>query len=315
MTAVTANANENKGRVLYALPLLIALFASLFTHGTVAVFAFLLRGGAPGSTAGEMGSHGAGDNTVEVSVAGPAATIAPPAHSASPTPPTPPSKPTVTPPPPTASAELTQPLTPPAPRHEDETVKPMPSVVSPPNVGGTGAEVTSGGRAPGADSPAGAGGAPNTVEGQRALLPSAMTCKDPVAGRWEALKYNPLWGDWVRFTLVVHDSSGALQGTITSRTWSGGPLDSSPPFCGPDSFDITVQMNARGRVDASRIAFGASAYTVTSIRCPSNSLDYSPDNFSGTIDPRRQEFQSVNNDGARDIDQPYVFRRTGCIDE
>ncbi len=282
MTALAQNdLTEGDKRVVTTLRVIVALVFSLFVHSSAMVFGFLLRGGSP-SQGGEAGNMGAGDLTVDVSIAGPAATIAPP-------------------------------LT---PRQDDESVKPQPNTTSQPNVGGTDSDKTSGGRAPGADSPfAALGGAPNTVEGQRAMLPSAVVCKDPVAGRWEAVKYNPLWGDWVRFTLAVHNSGGALGGTITSRTWSGGPLDSAPPPCGPGTFDITVAMNAHGRAGATKIEFGAASYTVSSIRCPSTTLDYSPDNFSGTIDARRQEFQSVNNDGARDIDQPYVFRRTGCLDE
>jgi hypothetical protein len=321
MTVTPALAQQNETaesdkRVVYTLRVVIALVLSLFVHSSVMVFGFLLRGGSP-SQGGEAGNMGAGDLTVDVSVAGPAATIAPPAQSADPTPPTPPAKPTVTPPTPSASAELEQPPPVPTPRHEDETVKPQPT--STPNqqsAGGTDSDKTSGGRAPGVEFPfAALGGAPNTVQGQRAMLPAAMVCKDPVAGRWEAVKYNPMWGDWVRFTLAVHNSGSALSGTITSRTWSGGPLDSKPPVCGPGHFDITVAMNAHGRAGATKIEFGASSYTVTAVTCPSSTLDYSPDNFSGTIDPARQEFQSVNNDGARDIDQPYVFRRTGCLDE
>jgi len=306
---------ESDKRVVTTLRVIVAVVFSLFVHSSAAVFGLLLRGGTP-SQGGEAGNMGAGDLTVDVSVAGPAATIAPPAQSADPAPPTPPAKPTITPPAPTDSADFPQPPPPPTPRQDDESVKPQPKTTSQPNVGGTNSEKTSGGRAAGVDAPfAALGGAPNTVEGQRALLPSAMVCKDPVAGRWEAVKYNPLWGDWVRFTLAVQNSGGMLGGTITSRTWSGGPLDSTPPACGPGTFDITVSMNAHGRAGATKIEFGAASYTVTSIRCPSSTLDYSPDNFSGTLDTRRQEFQSVNNDGARDIDQPYVFRRTGCLDE
>jgi hypothetical protein len=39
---------------------------------------------------------------------------------------------------------------------------------------------------------------------------------------------------------------------------------------------------------------------------------YNPDNFSGEIDPWRAEFQSVNNDGDRAVNEPHVFRRIRC---
>jgi hypothetical protein len=44
-------------------------------------------------------------------------------------------------------------------------------------------------------------------------------------------------------------------------------------------------------------------------------LDYHPDHFTGTIDPQREEFQSVNNDGGRAVNDPMVFRRIGCVDQ
>ncbi len=302
-------------RIAVAVPLVIALTLSVFAHGTAAFVALLLHGGS-GAHAGESGVRGAGDTTIDISVAGPAASMmVPPSRAADPTPPAPSSDHVITPPlpPPTASAEATQPPPPPLAHQERDQVHQP----DPPPATGTGAETTSGGRAAGlTDVMNGViGGAPNTIEGQRALLPSAMACADPVAGRWEALKYNPIWGDWVHFTLVIHATGGALVGTITSRTWSGSPSDSSPPPCGDNSFDIVVQMNGHGHSDSpTRIEFGASSYTITSTRCTTSTLSYSPDRFSGTIDARRQEFQSVNNDGSRDIDAPYVFRRTGCSD-
>jgi hypothetical protein len=39
---------------------------------------------------------------------------------------------------------------------------------------------------------------------------------------------------------------------------------------------------------------------------------YRPDHFTGTIDPAIQEFQSVNNDGGRAVNDPMVFRRIAC---
>ena len=75
-------------------------------------------------------------------------------------------------------------------------------------------------------------------------------------------------------------------------------------------------MVAHGQVDrGTHLRFGASSYSIVATQCPTASANYAPDNFSGAIDPNRQEFQSVNNDGAVDIDAPYVFRRTGCFDD
>ncbi len=42
---------------------------------------------------------------------------------------------------------------------------------------------------------------------------------------------------------------------------------------------------------------------------------YNLDHFSGTIDPTLQEFQSVNNDGGRSVNDPTVFRRVRCLEQ
>ena len=41
---------------------------------------------------------------------------------------------------------------------------------------------------------------------------------------------------------------------------------------------------------------------------------YNLDNFTGTIDPEIQEFQSVNNDGGISVNEPNVFRRIRCFE-
>ncbi len=297
---------------IYA-PLLFGLFGSTLTHGSV-VAALLLRlgaGAAPGG--GENGHAGAGD-TVDVSLAGPASTAPATAAPAEPTPP----------PPPKVAHEQKPPLPPlPKPDPKDEPEPPPPPEVTPPPVAvsppGGGADETHSGKLSGptrfGELGTGLGG--DSVEGQRALLPHAATCKDPVAGRWEALKFNPGRSDWVRFTLSVHrGAGGVISGTILSHTWSGGVFDRDPPGCSRGGFDMTVSMNATGHADESgKITFGSSRYSIVAIKCVLLENAYAPDNFSGTIDPARQEFQSVNNDGANDINAPYVFRRTGCLDE
>ncbi len=285
-------------------------------HATVTLLAlFVLRGGTAGG-GGEGGKSGAGDTTIDVSLAGPASTETAPPTTAEPTPPPPPTAPpppapTAPPPPdpdPTAATD-------PTPVPTAAPTEPPPAATAPAVAGG-GAEVTSGGKLPGAPTMIpGAAGLGQTIEGQRALLPSAVTCKDPVTGTWEALKYAPGKGDWVRFTLTVRRTNSFLSGTILSHTWSGGPLDRIPPACTPGNFDLLVSMPASGFDDGKgRITFGSSHFVILQSRCYSPDNSYAPDSFSGTIDPARQEFQSVNNDGATDIDAPYVFRRVGCLD-
>jgi hypothetical protein len=258
----------------------------------------MLFGGGASAAGGEGGLRGGGDTSVDISVAGAEEghEIAPPA-------------PVETTPPPPAPPDPDSDLAPPP-------VDPTPPPSLPPVAAG--GDATNGGRAPG---PVLLGGGPalkgDTVEGQRALLPSAVTCKDPVVGRWESLKFNPASSTWVRFALLVHRADGGeLTGTILSHTWFGSAFDRTPPPCSPRGFEMSVSMNAHGRADlVTHIRFGASRYSVVAVQCPMSLADYAPDNFSGMIDTDRQEFQSVNNDGATDIDAPYVFRRTACLDE
>lgn len=294
-------------------PLIFAFVFSLCSHGWV-VLALLLGSLGRAGGGGENGVNGAGDTEVEVSLASPGDNAAPAptqtTTSTTPEPPQPkPAKPTDE-----KSDEPSEP--------EAKSLPPLPQAsrpteIPPSAVPANGSDaVTNGGRSPGSGNPnaatAGIDGA--SVAGQRALLPRAARCDDPVAGRWEALKYSPARGDWVHFTLTVkHFDGGLVSGTIVSRTWAGSPLDREPPPCVPGGFDITVSMPAAGIVDSvGRITFGASRYTVVAMACPSPAL-YSPDRFSGSIDSSREEFQSLNNDGANDINVPYVFRRTSCL--
>lgn len=271
----------------------------MFVHGAIALaLLFHFGGGARGG--GENGRSGAGGQTIDVSLAG---------GSAAPAPSTPPA-PTAPP------AKTTPEKQGPAPE-----VRRAPAVQAAPahqaNAQSQGeSNATESGQLPGiiAVNPGrGVGG--DTIAGQRALLPHAMTCSDPIAGHWEALKYNPMQGDWVHFQLTVRRGPGdVVSGTILSHTWSGTPFDSTPPGCPLGGFDLTVSMNAMGRADsAGRITFGSSSYSIVAVKCASLDNSYAPDNFSGTIDGARQEFQSVNNDGANDVNAPYVFRRTACL--
>ncbi len=270
-------------------PFLFGLFGSTCTHGSL-VLALLFGSTGHAGGSGENGHAGAGDTTVDVSIAG-AQNQNAPAETAT------------TPPPPPPEEKAEQAI------HVEKRVTPPPAPTG-------SADTTSTGQLAGPVRI----GAPNigfggdTVEGQRALLPKATTCSDPVAGKWEALKFQPRRSDWVRFTLNVHRASdGTLSGTILSHTWGGTMFDRDPPGCTLGGFDLTVSMNASGRTDTGHITFGASQYSLLTNRCFTMGISYAPDNFSGTIDVARQEFQSLNNDGAYDVNAPYVFRRTGCL--
>lgn len=271
-------------------PLPFAILGSSCTHGSVIVA--LLFGAGHARGAGEGGRAGAGDTSVDVSLAGDPQPA--PAE--------------------TKSEEKNEDAVEPTRPQKPVVTRQTPATPTPQTHHGSD-DSTNGGKLPG---PVRIGlpniGNGETVEGQRALLPSAARCNDPVEGTWQALKYNARLSTWVHFTLTVHrDATGALSGSILSRTWGGSVFDRDPPPCTFGGFDMTVRMPASGRVDASaRITFGSSRYSIVEVRCFALDSSYAPDNFSGTIDAARQEFQSLNNDGANDINAPYVFRRTGC---
>jgi hypothetical protein len=161
--------------------------------------------------------------------------------------------------------------------------------------------------------------APATVEEQRARLPPAATdCEDPVAGVWKSHKYDPRFGDWYSFTLTIDRDANDRQklvGTIHAHSWTGDPQQEEPPPCTAGVWHWTVMMTAEGTVtDDGRIHFGGTSWRFENAYCGRalSSGEYNVDNFSGIIDPEIMEFQSVNNDGGRSINDPMVFRRISC---
>jgi hypothetical protein len=161
-----------------------------------------------------------------------------------------------------------------------------------------------------------------TVEEQRARLPPPATCPDKVEGTWLALNYDRPYNEWYDRTLVIRrsaprmlgDGPGALEGDSLAHFWTGGERDEKPPGCSPGRYEAVVKMPARGSVDKDgKVTFGATSYTFDRVVC-GNPGSYNPDNYSGKIDPDRQEFQSVNNDGGRAVNEPLVFRRVRCLD-
>jgi hypothetical protein len=334
---------QRERRVPLRTAFVIALLASLCVH-VATMLGSLTFGGAP-AFGGEGGVRGAGDVTMDVTIEGPSApepdVVPPPPEPAAaapaPTPETPreeatreetprerapnegirvPESPVAEPETPTqeAPAEARE-----AAENQENTASAQTPAVA---AGGTEAAQTSGGRAAGESVRrlilGSAGLMPSSVEGQRALLPAATTCEDPIAGVWRALKYSPTFGgQWVRFTLRIKREGDTLTGTIRSRIWRGSPSDRTPPACRVGQTDTTHAMVATGRATGTAITFGASTHRLVADHCPQlfgGVNDYAPDHFSGTIDAMRQEFQSVNNDGAYDVDEPYVFRRIGCLD-
>ena len=157
---------------------------------------------------------------------------------------------------------------------------------------------------------AGLGG--SAVTARQALLPNSGVCTDPVVGTWLAQKYRASDHTWVRFTLHVRREGSSLNGTIVSRIWTGRPSDPRPGECTAFGLDHTWQMSAHGRIDGDDMTFVSTHARLVRQDCPRSDHSYAPDRFSGRVHALREVFDAVNNDGAFDIDEPYVFRRTSC---
>jgi hypothetical protein len=155
----------------------------------------------------------------------------------------------------------------------------------------------------------------STVAEQRARLPPPAECTDPIAGIWKSHSYDHVFLDWTVFTLdIKRDAPGSNQfkGTITNHSWEGTPEQSSPPPC-TGQLRYVVSMDAEGSVVGDKIdVWGVGSWRLDEVPCGYWNMGYNLDHFSGTIDPELYEFQSVNNDGGRSINDPVVFRRVKC---
>jgi hypothetical protein len=168
--------------------------------------------------------------------------------------------------------------------------------------------------------------APATIEEQRTRLPPPATCQDPIEGIWMSHKYEHPGDEWMIFTLEIHRAPGAprevppgtpipLVGHIQAHAWLGaGPQASAPPVCGPGLAHWTVEMTAEGHVVDHRVDFWGTRWAIGNVFCGPRYFGYNLDHFSGLIDTTIQEFQSVNNDGGRAVNDPTVFRRVRCFD-
>jgi hypothetical protein len=160
---------------------------------------------------------------------------------------------------------------------------------------------------------------PATIEEQRARLPPPATCTDPVEGLWRAHRYDARFLDWAIFTLSIRRTapeSPSLVGYITFEYWNGTSTESLPPPCRPRLRHYVLDQPSRGTFTAARthVEFWGLRYQLREERCPHSFGAYNLDHFAGVIDPATQEFQTVNNDGGRDNNEPYVFRRVQCVD-
>jgi len=158
------------------------------------------------------------------------------------------------------------------------------------------------------------------VEEQRHRLPPPAKCQDPVEGVWMSHKFEAHFvpTEWYIFTLEIHrksPGSNELTGTMLSHFWLGGPGDQNPPPCRPGRFEYVVRMPAEGTVtNGDQILFKGLSWRYDAKICGMGAA-YNIDKFTGKIDAKIQEFQSVNNDGGRSVNDPMVFRRVKCFDQ
>ncbi|MCB9593807.1 MAG: hypothetical protein H6719_13825 [Sandaracinaceae bacterium] len=160
---------------------------------------------------------------------------------------------------------------------------------------------------------AGLGG--SQVTPRTALLPNSGVCADPVAGTWRAQKYRTSDHTWVRFIVNIRRGSGGadLTGTITSRIWTGNRSNPTPGACTAFGMDHTWRMRARGTFEGDQMSLRSSGGArLIAQDCPRGDSLYAPDSFTGRVEVMREVWESVNNDGAFDIDEPYTFRRVSC---
>lgn len=160
--------------------------------------------------------------------------------------------------------------------------------------------------------------APATIEEQRARLPPPAppeSCQNPVEGVWRSLRWYPGNSAWYSFVLEIHQTGTTLTGRIEAHSWDTAPNQPDPGACRAGLNHFVVDQTARGTVAPNlTIDFAATAWRVAEVPCGSRPWSYNLDHFRGRIDTTLQEFQSVNNDGGLQIDEPTVFRRIRCFE-
>lgn len=159
--------------------------------------------------------------------------------------------------------------------------------------------------------------APATVEEQRARLPppaDQSRCPNPIEGVWKSLRWYPGNGAWYSFVLEVHMVGNRLTGQIDAYSWDTPPNVSEAGPCMPGLNHWVITQTAEGTVDGLRLNFHGTRWQLRQIYCGGLHGTYNLDNFSGVIDLGLQEFQSVNNDGGAQVDEPTVFRRIRCFE-
>jgi hypothetical protein len=160
--------------------------------------------------------------------------------------------------------------------------------------------------------------APATIAEQRARLPPAAECSDPVEGRWKGIAFEGWRNQWYDATLEIRKVEGSdtqLTGMIYIHMWTGGEQATEPTGC-DQGLRFKLKMTGAGSYDKDKsfVHFGGTSWELQEEICGFMG-GYNLDQYTGTIDPEIQEFQSVNNDGGAAVNSPTVFRRIGCLEE
>jgi hypothetical protein len=153
-----------------------------------------------------------------------------------------------------------------------------------------------------------------TVAEQRARLPPAAECESPVEGKWKAFIFSTATYSWYEYILEIHHDpkdQETLVGMIYVDAWTGTPDNPEPIPCNER---IKGKMEAEGSFTNGEVRFTGRNFELTEVVC-GNAPGYNPDSFTGKLEPERQEFQSVNNDGGAAVNEPAVFRRIQCFEQ
>ena len=137
-------------------------------------------------------------------------------------------------------------------------------------------------------------------------------CADPILGTWRAKRYDSGHRRHATFTIrITHREGERLDGTITLRAWSGGPLQTSPPRCEPGVWDHTVRMRGHGRFNGREFRMDGEAHRRTTHCMDMGIWMYNLDHFTGHL--QNGVLDTVNNDGGHEVNSPYRFRRVSCL--
>jgi hypothetical protein len=157
--------------------------------------------------------------------------------------------------------------------------------------------------------------APATVAEQRARLPPAAECRDPLAGVWRAHLYRPNEGRWAINTMELRWSADhtKLLSSYENHFWNGGPDDGEPPPCRPGLYRRISSSTGEGSFAAGILKVRGTQLGPDRAVCGSATFQRALGVLEGTLDPEGNEFRSQMS--SRFGVYPIVWRRIRCLDD